>query len=340
MDPATRLATTFSTLQYTATMEDTGATFACSAAHTLGDQVSAPEIFPIYYPTEKLSLLVLSKGPVVEGANVTLKCHADGNPPPHRFNFHLKGKKVLVEDSNTYTLVAVTRDTAGEYKCSLVDNESMEAAQAIDVSCEELPQVITPFLSDLDLSISPTGTVLKEMGDTLVVTMQKNTSGDAKVSWTKDGKASKAPVFGRLSYADTGIYKCEVSTATLKRSHSFNLVVEGSPKITSLTKEREVKHKRLTCKAQGVPEPSFQWSVNGTDEKSTYTNGMASHSIQVVPSANLTVTCSVSNKLGEDARTINVSSLVERRHSKFPDSLTLTGCPRTPIISLNASSGQ
>ncbi|CAL8364448.1 unnamed protein product [Lota lota] len=296
MEPATRLSTTFSTLQYTATMEDAGATFACSAAHNLGTQVSAPEMFPIHYPTEKLTLKVLSKGPVEEGDNVTLKCLADGNPPPDRFNFHLKGIKVLVEGSNTYTLASITRDATGEYKCSLADNENMVDAQSIDVSY-------------LDLSLSPTGKVLKRIGDKLNVTMEKNTSGDAKVSWTKDGKPAKAPVFNLLTYADAGVYVCEVTTGTLKRSLTFQLVVEGVPVITNLTKQRADKHKMLTCEAQGVPEPSFQWSVNGTDEKSTYANGKAIHRIRVVPLANLTVTCSVSNKLGEDARTINVSSL-------------------------------
>lgn len=295
-EPATRLTTSYSTLQYTATMEDAGATFACIATHPLGSLASEPEVFPIYYPTEKLSLLVLSKGPIVEGDNVTLKCHADGNPPPRRFNFHLKGKKVLVEDSDSHTLVGVTRATSGTYKCSLADNDSMEAAQDIDVSY-------------LDLSLSPTGRVLRELGDTLVVNMEKNTSGDAKVSWTKDGKAATAPEFGQLTYADAGVYVCEVATTTLKRNRSFHLIVEGSPVITRLTKQRTEKHKLLTCEAQGVPEPSFQWSINSTREDSTYAHGKATHKIWVVPSANLTVTCSVSNRLGDDARTINVSSL-------------------------------
>lgn len=36
--------------------------------------------------------------------------------------------------------------------------------------------------------------------------------------------------------------------------------------ITSLTKRRadDAKHEVLTCEAEGVPEPSFQWSVNST----------------------------------------------------------------------------
>lgn len=41
-------------------------------------------------PSEKVSLQILSKGPIVEGVNVTLKCHGDGNPPPSSFYFHIK----------------------------------------------------------------------------------------------------------------------------------------------------------------------------------------------------------------------------------------------------------
>lgn len=32
----------------------------------------------------------MSKGPIIEGDNVTLKCHADGNPQPSAFFFHVK----------------------------------------------------------------------------------------------------------------------------------------------------------------------------------------------------------------------------------------------------------
>lgn len=45
-------------------------------------------------------------------------------------------QKILVENSNTYTLNDMSRDAAGEYKCSLADNEKMEASQIIVVSCE------------------------------------------------------------------------------------------------------------------------------------------------------------------------------------------------------------
>lgn len=45
---------------------------------------------------------------------------------------------MLVEDLDTYTLHTISRGESGEYKCSLADNEKMEASQNIAVSCEYL----------------------------------------------------------------------------------------------------------------------------------------------------------------------------------------------------------
>lgn len=298
LDPATGLSTTSSTLQYAATKDDIGAIFVCVSTHELTSQETELNPFPIHYPSEKVSLQIMSKGPIVEGDNVTLKCHADGNPPPSSFFFHIKDQKMLVENSDTYTLTAIRREAAGEYKCSLADNEKMEASQNIVVSY-------------LDLSLNPTGKVVKTVGDTMDVKMEMNASGDAKTSWIKNGKTVSKPQFAKLTYADAGVYVCEVSMTGLIRHKSFELVVEGKPVITSLTKHRadDAQYKVLTCEAEGVPEPSFQWSINSTNEESSYVNGKATRKITVIPKVNLTVTCSVINKLGDDVKTINVSSV-------------------------------
>lgn len=52
-------------------------------------------------PTEKVSLQVVSQGPFKEGDNVTLKCTADGNPPPSSYNFYIK-VRLLKETRATY----------------------------------------------------------------------------------------------------------------------------------------------------------------------------------------------------------------------------------------------
>ncbi|KAK7120583.1 hypothetical protein R3I94_020550 [Phoxinus phoxinus] len=298
-DKVTGLSSSTSSLQYTAGKEDVTSQFTCTAKHQMGiNQVSAPETFPIHYPTEKVSLQVVSQSPIREGDDVTLKCQADGNPPPTSFNFNIKGKKVTVTDKNVYTLTGVTRDDSGVYKCSLLDNDVMESSQIVTVSF-------------LDVSLTPTGKVLKKFGENLVVSLEKNASNEAKVTWTKDNrKLDKLPDFSQLTYSDAGLYVCNVSIEGIRHSLSFELTVEGVPKITSLAKHRsdDGKHKVLTCVAEGSPKPDVQWSVNGTNDETSYVNGKATFKLTVVSSKNLTVSCLVTNKLGYDMKDINVFS--------------------------------
>ncbi|XP_072514701.1 CD166 antigen homolog A isoform X2 [Salminus brasiliensis] len=306
-DSVTGLFSTKARLQYTAGKEDMTSKFACLVRHVTGpDQVTMPVTFSIYYPTEKVSLQVLSTGPVKEGDNVTLKCQADGNPPPTSFNFHIKGKKVAVAGSDVYTLSGVTRADSGEYKCSLPDNDKMEATKTIAVTY-------------LDLSVSPSGKVLKKVGESLEVKVDKNVSSEPTVIWTKDNsRLEKQPNFTALTYSHAGFYVCEVSVGGIKRSASFQLLVEGTPVITRLTKKRSTdgKNKVLTCEAEGSPQPDVQWSVNGTNGKSTYINGKATYTLTVVPSTNLTVTCQVMNSLGSDSMAISVSSYLPEDEDK------------------------
>lgn len=60
-----------------------------------------------------------------------------------------QGQKVLVEDMDTYTLNTISREESGEYKCSLADNEKMEASQNIAVSCEYLWHMQQPARKSL-----------------------------------------------------------------------------------------------------------------------------------------------------------------------------------------------
>ncbi|XP_017344381.1 CD166 antigen homolog A [Ictalurus punctatus] len=309
-DPVTGLSTTTSQLQFTAGKQDATSKFACVVKHVTGpDLMSAPETFSIHYPTEKVNLQVLSTGSIKEGDNVTLKCQADGNPPPTSFNFHIKGKKVLVTNSDVYTLSSMKRADSGEYKCSLINNENMQASANITVTY-------------LDLNVIPSGNILKRVGESLEVIIDKNSSSEATVMWTKDnGKLDKLPDFSILTYNHAGYYVCEAAIAGIKRSAAFKLDVEGSPVIKSLKKERSTdgKAKVLICVAEGSPEPAVSWSVNGTHSQSQYSNGVITYKLTVMPSANLTVTCQVSNRHGTASKDIEVLSLFEEQKESQTD---------------------
>lgn len=50
------------------------------------------------------------------------------------------------------------------------------------------------------------------------------------------------------------------------------------------------------------------FSLKRPQEESPYMDGKITHTIVMVPTANLTVSCTVSNDLGQDMKVINVSS--------------------------------
>ncbi|KAM6907583.1 CD166 antigen homolog [Xenentodon cancila] len=297
LNPATGLSTTSSTLQYAASKEDADAIFTCVSTYELLNQELSLEPFPVHYPSENITLQVLSRTPIVEGNNVTLKCHGDGNPPPTSFLFHFQGRKTLVENSDSYTLTSISREAAGEYRCSLLDNKGPQGIQTI-------------LVNYLDLDLSPSGKVLKVVGENLSVTIQKNSSEEAPVLWTKDGKTVEKLEFNTLTYADAGVYMFEVSVPGLRRQRSFELLVEGKPVITNLTESTDADrptHKNVTCEAEAIPEPQFTWSINATAVKNSYIKRKASQTITFVSSTNLTISCIVRNKHGEDVKTINIS---------------------------------
>ncbi|XP_060928509.1 CD166 antigen homolog A-like [Limanda limanda] len=308
VDPVTGLSTTSSVLEFSAEKEDTDAVFTCSTVHVAGELVSSPVTFTITYSTENIVLKVIAQDPLVEGDNVTLKCIADGNPAPTSFNFHLKGETVKVEDADTYTITNVSRDTAGEYKCSLVNNPSLEASENVTVNY-------------LNINLSPSGNIVQSAEEALNLTLQIDASGKSMVSWTKDNvKLNKEPKFTKLTYSDSGLYECTVKMGHLSQKASFELLVKGAAVITKLSNQlgEDGQHKVLICEAEGAPKPAVSWSINGTSpEESQFVNGKITHKITVVPSANLTVSCTVINEFGVDTRSINVSSLfVEVRMDK------------------------
>lgn len=48
-----------------------------------------------------------------------------------------KGELVKVENADSYIITNVSRSTTGEYKCSLIDNPTLEASKYITVNCKK-----------------------------------------------------------------------------------------------------------------------------------------------------------------------------------------------------------
>ncbi|XP_058270477.1 activated leukocyte cell adhesion molecule b isoform X1 [Hemibagrus wyckioides] len=315
-DKDTGLTTTSSKLEYAASKADMNSKFTCAVKHKslASDLVSAPMTFVVNYPSETVDLQVVSALPIKEGDSVTLKCVADGNPPPTSYNFYIKGKKVTIENSDSYTFPNVTRADSGEYKCSLVDDEAKADSASFSVMY-------------LDITNATKGKIAKRLAESFEPTLDVNAPEPAQVSWTKNNmKLSSKPRFDKLKYSDSGVYECVVTMNEIVKKASFELSVQGAPIITTLTKKASNGGKLLSCKAEGSPKPIVQWSINGSNaSESSFVNGLITYNLTVIPTGNLTINCTVSNELGTYTKSIDISTLmddssVEKRAEQPEDS--------------------
>ncbi|XP_030438188.1 CD166 antigen isoform X1 [Gopherus evgoodei] len=310
VDQSTGLFTTTSSLQFMPTKKDANAQFACSVTYygPSGQEKipSEPVVFDVHYPTEKVTIKVLSqRNTLKEGDNITLKCSGNGNPPPQEFLFYTPGESEGIRSSDTYIMTDVRRNATGEYKCSLIDR-SMEDSTAIIVHY-------------LDLSLTPSGEVIKQIGEALPVSCNISSSRNATVFWIKDNtRMQTSPSFSSLQYQDAGNYICETTLQEvegLKKRKTLTLIVEGKPKIRMTKKTGSNKSKTIVCHVEGFPKPAVQWTTTGSGsiinqtEETNYVNGKFSSKIVISPEENVTLTCIAENQLERTVTSMNVSAI-------------------------------
>uniref|UniRef100_A0A8C8R580 Activated leukocyte cell adhesion molecule n=1 Tax=Pelusios castaneus TaxID=367368 RepID=A0A8C8R580_9SAUR len=304
------LFTTTSSLQYMPRKEDANAQFTCSVTYygPSGQETitSQPVVFDVHYPTEKVTIKVLSqRNTIKEGDNITLKCSGNGNPPPREFLFHIPGEPEAIRSSDTYVMTDVRRNATGEYKCSLIDRHMKDST--------------TITVHYLDLQLTPSGEVTKRIGDALPVSCTISSSRNATVFWMKDNaRMQRSPSFLSLQYQDAGNYICETTLQEvegLKKRKMLTLIVEGKPQIKMTKKTESNKSKTIICHVQGFPKPAVQWTITGSGgiinktEETKYVNGSFSSKIVISPEENVTLTCIAENELERTVTSMNVSAI-------------------------------
>ncbi|NXY03574.1 CD166 protein, partial [Pteruthius melanotis] len=336
VDRTTGLFTMTSSLQYVPTKEDVNAKFSCIVTYygPSGQKTmqSEPVVFDVHYPTEKVTIQVLPQSSTIkEGDNITLKCSGNGNPPPQEFLFYIPGETEGIRSSDTYVMTDVRRNATGEYKCSLTDKSMMDST--------------TITVHYLDLQLTPSGEVTKQIGEALPVSCTISSSRNATVFWIKDNtRMQTSPSFSSLQYQDAGNYVCETTLQEVeglrkrqtlklivegKRADSYNcslfflnkivncnVVLVGKPqiKITKKTNTNKMS-KTIICHVEGFPKPAVQWTITGSGsiinkaKETKYVNGKFSSKIVIAPEENVTLTCIAENELERTVTSMNVSAI-------------------------------
>uniref|UniRef100_A0A803SLW4 Activated leukocyte cell adhesion molecule n=1 Tax=Anolis carolinensis TaxID=28377 RepID=A0A803SLW4_ANOCA len=326
VDQASGLYTVISSLEYKPTKDDTDAQFTCTVTYfaPTGQETMRSEsaVFEIHYPTEKVKIQVLSqRNSIKEGDNITLKCSGNGNPPPQEFLFYIPGEPEPIRSSSLYALIDVRRNATGEYRCALTDESLMDST------------IIT--IHYLDLSLTPSGEVIKQIGEALPVSCTISSSRNATVFWLKDNtRMRSSPSFSSLQYQDAGNYICETTLQEvegLKKRQILTLIVQGNIhtrhyiillsivsvfvqniKMTKKT-STDGSYKTISCHVEGFPKPAVQWTSSGgvinKTEETKYMNGKFVSKIKIAPEENVTLTCIAENQLERTVNSLNVSAI-------------------------------
>ncbi|XP_054830200.1 CD166 antigen isoform X2 [Eublepharis macularius] len=311
VDKASGLYTVISSLEYMPTKEDTNAYFTCTITYPGPKRQetirSESRVFNIHYPTEKVKIQVVSqRNTIKEGDNITLKCSGNGNPPPEEFLFYIPGELEPIKSSSIHILSDVRRNATGEYGCSLTDKSLTDST------------LITVHY--LDLSLTPSGEVIKQIGEALPVSCTVSSSRNATLFWLKDNtRMRSSPSFSNLQYKDAGNYICETTlqeVAGLKKRQTLTLIVEGKPQIKMSKKtSTDGTFKTISCHVEGYPKPAVLWTATGTGiltnktEETKYVDGKFSSKIIIAPEENVTLTCTAENPLERTVTSLNVSAI-------------------------------
>ncbi|XP_053308678.1 basal cell adhesion molecule [Spea bombifrons] len=323
---ASNLLTVTSTLFLIPTKKDASAVFSCKVAYSMpGEAVNRMESqefsLTLHYYTENVTFKVMSEVPVKEGDDLSLKCEADGSPPPSYIIYMLKEGDREVEIysgvEGVLTIRNVSREYTGSYRCHAMDFDSPPEV--------ELTRDLNVFVNYLnDLSLIPSDHVTATVGQDVPLSCFGDGSDEPHLRWKKGEKVLLDGSRFRLhniSYSHSGVYTCEgfvPSVPGLRKEKSLTLTVEGLPQLEPGNEVVEVPAEghmvKLTCSAVGHPQPEITWNPPELKDTQSVSGMQVKSEVTVKVSSKLTngVSCIAKNQLGsrEKKFTLRIASLV------------------------------
>uniref|UniRef100_A0A8C9R6U4 Hemicentin-1 n=1 Tax=Scleropages formosus TaxID=113540 RepID=A0A8C9R6U4_SCLFO len=263
---------------------------------------------------------IISNLDVILSNPITLPCRAKGYPQPsitwqkEGINILTSGGGFAILPSGDLQIARAKVEDSGNYMC-VAQNPAGTALAKTKLKVQVPPVIISQmkhYVVALDLSIT--------------LLCQSEGHPTPEITWHKDGQQvtetmrQRVLSSGSLQIAfaqpdDTGRYTCTAANAAGSSSLEMNLIVHIPPSIRSSESELSVVENSqaiLSCFADGVPQPLISWEKEGIPLR----NAVGKHTI--LPSGDLIIessqhedsgsyTCSATNNLGEDSRTVTLS---------------------------------
>uniref|UniRef100_A0A8D2E1P9 Neural cell adhesion molecule L1-like protein n=1 Tax=Sciurus vulgaris TaxID=55149 RepID=A0A8D2E1P9_SCIVU len=263
--------------------------YRCFASNKLGVAMSEEIEFIVpgvpKFPKEKIDPLE-----VEEGDPIVLQCSPPkGLPPLHIYWMNIELEHIeqdervyMSQKGDLYFANVEEKDSRNDYCCfaafprlrTIVQKMPMKLTVNSSNSIKQRkPRLLLPPLeSGGESSVA----VLR--GDTLLLECFAEGLPTPQVEWTKLGgdlpkgrvtkeNHGKTLKIENVSYQDKGNYRCVASNVLGTASHDFHVIVEEPPRWTKKPESRVYSTGSsgiLLCEAEGEPQPTIKWRVNGS----------------------------------------------------------------------------
>ncbi|KAF7225598.1 vascular cell adhesion protein 1 isoform X1 [Nothobranchius furzeri] len=299
---------------------------------------------------------------VNEGEDVSLTCEADGIPPP-KYQWTINGIDAL-ETSDTLKIINVNKSatyscTASNKHGNVTVNVSVDVPEVTTTAApaamaspqaltpQEIPEVLFSIISTdvqgivsryllqcVVVGATPAENILVKWykNDVIIKSVHEpartpvNTSSMLVVNVTRDENAVEVRCEAQLELGPHGPQHPVVS-------QTLNLSALYAPEFRTNQSRHIIVNEgedvSLTCEADGIPPPKYQWTINGIDALET------SDTLKIINvNKSATYSCTASNKHGNV--TVNVSVDVPEvittaapAAMASPQALTPQGCSIT-----------
>ncbi|XP_072536672.1 cell adhesion molecule CEACAM1-like isoform X2 [Salminus brasiliensis] len=246
-----------------------GGPYTCEASNAISTHMSEPLTLTINYGPDSAFVKAAPSEPIYSsGSELTLTCSAESSPAAE-YQWAVDGSE-LSDVGQKLVLPNIQSNDSGSYTCIAHNTKTLRYSTSEPLNITVLEKISgVRLIGPSELIIEGNSTNLTCQASGMVVSAE----------WTKDSQKlspsssvifspnNRSVTINPVQPKDSGEYRCTLSNPVSSGFASYTMIVNYGPDGVHVTGPSEVEVEGnlvLSCRADSVPEPVYEWQFNGT----------------------------------------------------------------------------